>query len=136
MESGIYIVTLNNKSPISVNAHDPRIADRCIRVNQLNCKIGKAKNLEARKKNYFKTFGGTNVNFRVLAKIEDIDIAEEAIKANLKNFRIRGNTGMPNEWLENIQPEDVIRIVMQTLKGLESRGHITIHNWGINPTNS
>ena len=131
MESGIYIVTLNHSYPISVNAHDPRIADRCIRVTQLNCKIGKAKNLKAREKNYFKTFGEANVNFQTLVKLADIDVAEKAIKANLKNFRIRGNTGMPNEWLENIRPEDVIRIVVQTLKGLESRRLIAIHSWGV-----
>ena len=131
MESGIYLVTLNNSNPISVNAHDPRTADRCIRVNQSNCKIGKAKNLEARKKNYFKTFGEANVNFRILARLANIEVAEKAIKANLKNFRIRGNTGMPNEWLENILPEEVIKIVVQTLKDLEKRGHISIHTWEI-----
>jgi hypothetical protein len=129
MESGIYLVTLNNSNPISVNAHDPRIADRCIRVNQSNCKIGKAKNLEARKKNYFKTFGEANVNFRILARLANIEVAEYSIKSNLKNFRIRGNTGMPNEWLENIRPEEVIKIVVQTLKDMESRGKITVHSW-------
>ena len=54
MESGVYIVSLNNTSPISVNAHDPRIAHKCIKVDRTNCRIGKAKILEAREKNYFK----------------------------------------------------------------------------------
>jgi hypothetical protein len=31
------------------------------------------------------------------------------------------NTGIPNEWLENIRPEEVIKIVVQTLKGLKIR---------------
>ena len=69
MESGVYIVSLNNTSPISVNAHDARIAHKCIKVDMTNCKIGKAKNLEAREKNYFKTFKEDNVNFRVLASV-------------------------------------------------------------------
>ncbi|MDA8150929.1 MAG: GIY-YIG nuclease family protein [Nitrospiraceae bacterium] len=133
MKSGIYLVTLNNEDPISVNAHDPRIADRCIRVNHLNCKIGKAKNLERRKKNYFKTFGEENVNFRILVRLLKIEEAEYSIKSNLKKYRIKGNTGRPNEWLENILPEDVIRTVIQTLKVLEKEGRISIHSWGDSP---
>ena len=69
MESGIYLVTLLNEIPISVNAHDPRIAHKGIKVDKTNCKIGKAKNLEAREKNYFKTFKEDNVNFRLLASV-------------------------------------------------------------------
>ena len=72
MNSGIYLVTLNNEFPISVNAHDPRISEKCIKVNKSNCKIGKAKNLESREKNYFTTFGMQNVNFRVLARLENL----------------------------------------------------------------
>ena len=63
MESGIYIVTLNNEEPISVNANDPRIAHKAIKVTRTNCKFGKARNLKAREKYYFKTFGEHNVNF-------------------------------------------------------------------------
>ena len=137
MESGIYLVTLNNAIPISVNAHDPRIAHKCIKVDKKNCKIGKAKNLEARKKNYFKTFKEHNVNFSVLARLglADIEIAEKAILTELNQFRIRGSTGRANEWLQNICPDDAIKIVVQILKELESKGHITIHDWVINPTN-
>jgi hypothetical protein len=40
--SGIYIVTLNNPHPISVNANDRRVADRAIKVTKDNCKVGKA----------------------------------------------------------------------------------------------
>jgi hypothetical protein len=126
MESGIYIVILNNSNPISVNAHDPRIAERCIRVNRAKCRVGKVKDLEARKKNYFTTFGEANVNFRILVRLANIDIAEKAIKAKLIHFRVRGTTGRPNEWLENIQADEVIGVVLQTLKDLERMGRITI----------
>lgn len=69
LKSGIYIVTLNNDQPISVNANDPRIADKAIKVTKKNCKIGKAKDLIDRKKNYFKVFGEHNVNFRPVVKM-------------------------------------------------------------------
>jgi len=131
MESGIYIVTLNNEVPISVNAHDPRRASTSIKVNKMNCKVGKTIRLKGREKDYFRPFKEENVNFILIAILADIDIAERAIKAKVKNFRIRGITGRPNEWLENILPEDVIRIVIQTLKNLEKGGHISIYSWGI-----
>lgn len=135
MKSGIYLVTLNNEDLISVNAHDKRIADKCIKVNKTNCKFGKAQNLEIREKNYFKTFGEENVNFRVIAKLglEDIAIAEKAFKAALDPYRIRGSTGKPNEWLKSIHPDDVIEIVIHTLKRLENEGKIAIRDWGVDP---
>lgn len=130
MDPGLYFVTLNNENPISVNAHDPRRADSCIRVNHLNCKIGKTKDLETRGKDYFKTFGEENVNFMVLARLWHIKGAEDAIMAELDNFRIRGATSRKNEWLENIRPETVIEIVINTLKRMEHEGRIAIHSWG------
>lgn len=87
------------------------------------------------KENYFTTFGEANVNFRILARLANIEVAETAIKAKLIHFRIRGTTGRPNEWLENIQAEEVIGVVLQTLKDLERMGRITIQSWGINTTN-
>ena len=72
MKSGLYIVTLNNEYPISVNRQDPRIADKAIKVTNENCKFGKAKDLIARRKNYFKTFDEENVNFKPIALIEEI----------------------------------------------------------------
>jgi hypothetical protein len=115
MNSGLYIVTLNNCEPISVNANDPRIADKSIKVTRANCKFGKAKNLNAREKNYFKTFGKHNVNFKVLVKLDDIQLAEKAVLKNLDNFRVRGRTARKNEWLENIDPDKVEEIVFSTL---------------------
>ena len=75
-----------------------------------------------------------NVNFRAIAKIGlvEIEIAEKVIKTELDRFRIRGSTGRPNEWLENIRPEDVITIVVHTLERLENVGRISVHGWGIN----
>ncbi len=43
--SGIYIVTLNNSEPISVNADDPRYAQTSIKVTRHNCKFGKAESI-------------------------------------------------------------------------------------------
>ena len=37
--SGLYIVTLRNDEPISVNANDPRIADKAIKVTRANCRL-------------------------------------------------------------------------------------------------
>ena len=116
MKSGLYLVTLNNEEPISVNANDPRIADKAIKVTKANCKFGRAKNLAVREKGYFKVFGEHNVNFKPLVQLEEIDIAEKAILKCLDNYRIRGRTGRKNEWLKNISPETVEAIVFSTLK--------------------
>ena len=116
MKSGLYLVTLNNEEPISVNANDPRVADKAIKVTKANCKFGKTKNLAVREKGYFKHFGEDNANFKPLVQLEEIDIAEKAVLKCLDNYRIRGRTGRKNEWLENINPETVEAIVFSTLK--------------------
>jgi len=115
--SGLYIVTLNNEIPISVNAHDKRIADKCIKVTKQNCKFGKANNFESRRKNYFKTFGEKNVNFIPIARIksDELPIIEQLILQNLDEYRMKGRTGRKNEWLENISYDSVKEIVMETL---------------------
>lgn len=118
MESGLYIVTLNNNEPISANAHDPRRANKSIKVNKNNCKFGKAENFERRKKNYYKTFGKNNVNYKPVVAMVDYEIAEEKIKKELISYRIRGKTGRLNEWLQNIESEQVIRVMLKTLKEL------------------
>lgn len=119
IKSGLYIVTLTNKHPISVNANDPRLAAKCIMVNRENCKFGKAKNLDTRKKNYEKVFGSEHVVFRPLALLMEIKAAEKAVLRNLDPFRMRGLTGRKNEWLERINPAEVIEIVYRVLKELE-----------------
>ena len=116
MKSGIYIVTLNNSEPISVNAQDPRVAHKAIKVTKANCKFGKAKVLSGREKNYFKTFGEHNVNFMPVALIEDFALAEKVVLANLDGYRMRGQTGRKNEWLEGISAEEVLGIVLETLE--------------------
>ena len=118
MDSGIYIVTLNNSEPISVNANDPRVAEKAIKVTKANCKFGKARSLKAREKNYFKVFGEHNVNFMPIALIEDIAIAEKAVLTRLDCYRIRGTTGRKNEWLEGIDANDVLQVVLHTLEEL------------------
>lgn len=118
LKSGIYIVTLNNDQPISVNANDPRIADKVIKVTKKNCKIGKAKDLADRRKNYFKVFGERNVNFRPVVKMLEIDAAEKAILAHLDQYRIRGITGRKNEWLQDIESSELLRIVLNALSEL------------------
>jgi hypothetical protein len=115
MDSGIYIVTLNNSEPISVNAQDPRVAHKAIKVTKANCKFGKAKSLKGREKYYYKTFGEHNVNFRPVALIEDISQAEKAILVRLDPYRIRGRTGRKNEWLKGISAQDVLETILETL---------------------
>ena len=119
MDSGIYIVTLNNKEPISVNAQDSRIAHKTIKVTRANCKFGRAKVLKGREKNYFKTFGEHNVNFMPVALIENFAYAENAVLARLDQYRMRGRTGRKNEWLEGITAEQVLIIVLETLNELD-----------------
>lgn len=118
LDSGIYIVTLNNSEPISVNASDPRLADKAIKVTKANCKFGKARSLKARERNYFKVFGEHNVNFISIALIDDFALAERAVLARLKRYRMRGRTGRKNEWLEGIDAKDVLDVVLHTLDDL------------------
>jgi len=116
MKSGLYIVTLNNEEPISVNAQDPRVADRAIKVTKENCKFGKAKNLEIRCKNYYKTFGEKNVNFKPIVLLEDIQSIEKYVLNALDEYRVRGTTGRKNEWLEGIDSESVESIALACIK--------------------
>lgn len=113
--SGLYIVTLTNDMPISVNANDPRIADECIKVARGHCKFGKAKRLAARKKNYDKVFGDSNVHFWPIVELDEIASAERIVLARLCEWRMRGRTGRRNEWLEGIAPDEVERIAIGAL---------------------
>jgi len=114
-QTGLYIVTLNNVAPISVNANDPRIAAKCITVTSANCKFGKAKNLAGRARNYEKVFGPENVNFFPIAALEEIASAERAVLAELSQWRVRGRSGRKNEWLVGISPQELERIVIAVL---------------------
>ena len=114
-DSGIYIVTLNNEHPIAVNANDPRIAEKCIKVSRVNCKLGKAKKLAGRERSYFKVFGFENVNFMSIAFTEDAVLAERLILKRLAQWRMRGATGRKNEWLAGISAVEVERIALGAL---------------------
>jgi hypothetical protein len=118
LDSGIYIVTLNNSQPISVNANDPRIAHKAIKVTKANCKFGKAGSLRSREKSYFKTFGEHNVNFIPIALTDDFAMAEEAVLERLDCYRMLGRTGQKNEWLEGIDAQKVLEIALHTLEEL------------------
>lgn len=119
MDSGLYIVTLNNTLPISVNAHDLRIAHKAIKVTKSNCKFGKAKSLRAREKNYFKTFGVENVNFFPVVLAEEVAELEKDVLARLEVFRMRGRTGRKNEWLSGIAAPAVLEIIIDTLDSFD-----------------
>ena len=115
---GLYIVTLNNRELISVNRNDKRVADKAIKVNRQNCKVGKAMDFKNRERNYVRVFGEPNVNFYRIAGVgnaEELDKAEKMILDKLKPFRIKGRTGRLNEWLQGISPNEVERIMIDTL---------------------
>ena len=120
-EPGIYLVTPTNSEPISVNADRPRIADRCIKVTSANCKVGKAKNLAVRERNYRKTFGADNVVFEVLAVVQEPERFEPHILRRLTPHRIRGEAGRLNEWLQGVSPDAVREIVQDVLASTHSR---------------
>lgn len=112
--SGIYIVTLNSSHPVSVNVNDKRAAEQSIKVTKENCKIGKAVDLEKHKKNYFKTFGESNVNFEILATTLSINSIETSLLIALDEYRMIGPSGSKNEWLENISVNDA-KVIVSTV---------------------
>ena len=109
---------MNNIEPISVNANDPRVADKAIKVTKSNCKFGKAKSLKARERSYLKVFGEENVTFIPIALMDDFALAEKAVLAKLGRYRMRGRTGRKNEWLEGIDAKAVLEVVLHTLDDL------------------
>lgn len=116
ISSGIYVVTLNNKTPISINAQDPRYADKVYKANYKNIKVGKAKSLKSRMGNYFKTFGEENVNFFPIIITKDIDEAEKTIMKELNNFRVRNPvSNAKTEWLIGITRDQAIEIAVTNI---------------------
>lgn len=116
VKSGIYIVTLKNKDLISVNANDPRISDKCIRVNFLNCKVGRMKELARGAHRYSKVFGKENVAFKPLAVVFDARRAEKIVLKVLDPWRMRGRTNRKNEWLSGITPEEAELYALTALR--------------------
>ena len=126
MSTGIYIVTLNNEEAISCNAHDKRIAHKAIKVNKKNIKVGRAKDLESRKKYYHLPFGRQNVNFQIIRTFptfEETCFFEKQIMNRLENYRIVSPAGRKNEWLGGpnceakryINSHEVKKIINETL---------------------
>lgn len=121
MPAGLYLVTLLNDEPIPVNAHDHRIADRCIRVNRLNCKVGVTRDLVRRRRDYERTFGAEYVTFQPYAVVDE-DIAEDAERIVLQQvheYRVRGRTGRLNEWLVGIEPQQALHLALYALNASE-----------------
>ena len=109
---GIYVVSLSNEHPISVNADRPR-ADQCIFVTKANCKFGRAQNLARRHRDYIRTFGAENVTFEVIVLTESPAHLEAAASARLSNFRMRGLSGRLNEWLAGTTLAEVKRVIVE-----------------------
>ena len=102
--SGIYLVRLSGEQKISVNADRERIAERCIHVNNENCKYGKSLNLRRRYLDYCRVFGVGRVIFDVIIETDKIHHYEQMLHECFRSFRMRGHTGRENEWLEDIDP--------------------------------
>ena len=115
------MVTLNNEHPISANADDKRRSKSAVKVNKTNCKFGKARNLEVRKKNYYKTFGKENVNFIPIASLIDVDMAEKVVLQQLRQYKITSPSGRKTEWMAGIQYKKVIELAFNTLKSSNVR---------------
>lgn len=122
---GLYIVELGNIEPLPVNAHDARRSERCIRVCRDNCKLGKARDLAARERNYRRTFGWALARFRPIALLEDIEHAERIALGALSGWRLRGSTGRRNEWLAGISADEAVR---RTLAALDASA-IVYRRW-------
>jgi hypothetical protein len=84
-------------------------------VNCFNVKIGKARDLCVRERDYWRTFGLDNVLFRVIAITSDIEAAETAILRSLKSYRKLSPKGARMDWLERISVDSAIAIAHQAL---------------------
>ena len=111
---GIYVVSLSNEHPISVNA-DRAYADQCIFVTKSNCKFGRAQNLARRYRDYVKTFGVEYVTFEVMALTDNPASLEAALASRLITHRIRGTSGRMTEWLTGITVEALKQLIFEEL---------------------
>jgi hypothetical protein len=109
---GLYVVSVDcDDAPID---RDPR-RNNPLRIGRAHCKFGRARNLAVRRSNYVKVFAGHDVEFKVIAVLEDINRAEAACVARLRRFRMRGPSGRAHEWLIDISPAEVEKIVQRVL---------------------
>ena len=113
--AGLYIVEPLNASPISVNANDPRMADRCLHVVRGYIKVGKTNSLASRERGYCKVFGPDNVRFRALALLEETRVAERCLLRALGQYRQRGPAGRRTEWLLGITAQEAAAVAYEHL---------------------
>ena len=72
--SGIYVARIYSTTPMPVT-RDKRYVEICAKVDKNNVKVGKAKNLSVRQRNYWKDFDENNVEFIPLALVDNIQQA-------------------------------------------------------------
>lgn len=111
---GVYVVTMTNDEPISVNADRPGRAELCIRVNRENCKFGKAQDLFRRRREYARTFKGAE-RFHPIATVSNPEVVETLVSMALDQYRIIGPTGRPNEWLQGVSAQYVHEVILEAL---------------------
>lgn len=102
---GVYFVRLLGDDPVSVNNNDTKRRDSCIKVNSDNCKYGMSVNLRARFLAYRRTFRPERLRFDVLVVDEQPALLEQLLHTHFGTYRMRGKTGLTNEWLHGIDPD-------------------------------
>ena len=105
---------------------DPRYVETCARVTRNNVKIGTAKNLAGRRRNYWKDFDRENVEYVPIALVENYREAETAILRHLRAYRMRSPKGGLMDWLENIELETAIAEALFALKSNGIHHHVLI----------
>ena len=117
MSSGIYIVSLNNTAPISIQQGDRRYDNFDIfKANKKNIKIGKASDFIKRARNYDKTFGKDNVNFQPIIITDDFEKAEKKILEIVNDYReTNPYSGRKLEWLSGISMSTAKKLLFDAL---------------------
>lgn len=115
INSGLYIVRIQNINPMPVT-RDTRYVAVCATVDSSNIKVGKAKDFDTRRENYYKDFDQENVLFEPLVATTDFQKAEAIALIALKGFRKLSPKGGKLEWLEGISYEDTKRRVLSALE--------------------
>ena len=114
MASGIYIVALKNEAPISSYSGDQRRQHLGTPVMRGDLKFGKSTNLTRRQRNYERTFGAENIEFKIVIETKSIDTLEASIKQRVANYRIVGINGRRLEWLRGLNFSALEEIVINT----------------------
>jgi hypothetical protein len=112
---GLYIVEPLCEHPVSVNANDPRMAERCLKVTRGYIKVGKAGSLRWRERGYQKIFGADLVRFRPLARLVEPKLAERCMLLALSEWRQRSPSGRRTEWLLGISADEAADMAFQNL---------------------